>query len=235
MGKGLVKANLGWVAGLLGDYPVSNKHFEQSIKIAKQIGDIYSLAFSLINLSLFTSSQLDFSVALEYIQEAETLMQEAGHKFGIAIALTYRGHIELGLENYNDAKACYQQALEIRQELKQTNLSMEPLAGIAEIEMRTEGAEKAFKTLEKILGFLDSGGSLDGIDQPYRILTTCCRILLELNHSRANQFIQDSYQQLLNQANRIKDKEYRQSFINNVPCHQEMIRLYNLSTHQNSP
>ena len=226
MGEGLVTGNLGWVAGLLGDYSTAREHLEYSIRIGQELGDIYNQATPLVNLSLFASCQNETEVAKSYAQQGLALARETGNKHLEAFAATYLGHAVLATGRMEQARKWYQYGLDIRNELGQQNLAIEPLAGIAEIEYHTQNLSSALEIVEDIIDYLDGGGTLDGIDQPYRIYATSARILLDAHHPRAESFIQEAYTMLQTQAEKIKDEQSRDSFLSNVPFHGEIIRLY---------
>jgi predicted ATPase/class 3 adenylate cyclase len=232
-GEGLVKTNLGWISGLLGDYATSSSYLEEGLKISLGLEDIYNQVFALVNSGLFNCSQHRFEKAIDVLQQALLISGMAGLKPWEAISMTYLGHAFYGQEDLDKALDFYTQSLYLRREIKQTNLTMEPLAGIAEIELRKGNTETAREYLEEILSFLEDGGSLDGIDQPFRVYTACCRMMLELGYPNTGQFIHNSYQILQTQATRITNPESRQSFLSRVPCHQEMTRLYHFAEAQN--
>lgn len=226
LGEGLVNTNLGWLSSLLGDFESARKHLERSMRIAQEIGDIYNQTFSLINLSMVAVCQNDTDIAKSYAQQGLALARDLGHKPGEAFAATFLGHAVLAIERWDQAREWYQHGLDLRNELGQQNFAIEPLAGLAEVAHRTKGPEAASEMVLQILEFLDAGGTLDGIDQPFRIYTTCARVLLEVGHPRAQDFIREAYTLLQNQAAKIKDTKYRESFLMNVPFHDEIIRLY---------
>jgi tetratricopeptide (TPR) repeat protein len=226
MGEGLVSTNLGWLSGLLGNYKAAAEYFAESIRIAKDIGDIYNQGYSLINQGLFACSEMKFDVAIAQLSTALEIMLEYGHTPGEAVAQTYLGHAYLGLGDLNAAKTAYQRGLDLRQEMGTQNLAMEPLAGLAEIAFHAGDLAKAGEITAKIITFLDDGGTLQGIDQPFRIYTACARILLELEDQTAGVMIQNSYQLLQEMAAKITDPQARRSYLTRVPWHLEMEKLY---------
>jgi len=115
--------------------------------------------------------------------------------------------------------------LDMRTALAQENLSMEPLAGLAEVQMIVNGADSATAHTNRILEFLNKGGSLDGIDQPFRIYATCAKILLENKDPHGEAFLLNAHALLLEKASKIKDKQSQASFLSNVPCHLQLAEL----------
>jgi tetratricopeptide (TPR) repeat protein len=233
MGEGLVKTNLGWISGLLGDYATSSSYLEEGLKISLGLEDIYNQVFALVNSGLFKCSQQNFEAAIDVLQQALLISGMAGLKPWEAISMTYLGHAWYGQGDLEKALDFFTQGLYLRREIKQTNLTMEPLAGMAEIELQKGNIEAAREYLEEILSFLDEGGSLDGIDQPFRVYTSCCRMMIKLGHPNTGKFIQNAYQTMQTQANKITNPKSRDSFLTRVPCHQEMTRLYKSAEAQN--
>lgn len=226
LGEGFTTSNLGWIAGQLGNYKTAKTHLEKSIRISQEIGEPYIHAFSLLNLSLFTPLQEEAEAARAYAEDGLALLRETGHKTGEAYALTYLGHALTALGQYEEAKDSYRQAYQIRHELDQVPLSMEPLAGLAEITSRTEGADAALPQVEKISAYLKSGGTLDGIDQPFRIYAICARVLMESPPPAGEKFVQQAYTLLQEKATKIQDAPSRESFLSNVPSHRAITDLY---------
>lgn len=226
MGEGFTTANLGWIAGILGNYTVAKTHLEKSIRISQELGDQYVRAFTLLNLSLFTSPEDEGDLAKSYAQEGLAILKGIGHKPGEAVALTFLGHALTTLGQYEEAQRAYQEALNIRIDLGQENLSMESLAGLAEVQRITKGAHSAAPQVTEILKFLENGGSLDGIDQPFRIYIVCAKVLLENDRSAGEKLILKAYTLLQKSASKIKDEEARKSYLTNVPCHRDLTDLY---------
>lgn len=226
MGEGLTTTNLGWLAGILGNYAAAKNHLENSIRISQEIGDLYIQAFSLVNLSLFTSPEDECELAKTYAQKGLALLHQIGHKPGEAIALTYLGHALTALGEFEEAKSKYQEALTIRETLNQESQSMEPLAGLAEVALRSSGANSALPLVSQITTFLENGGTLDGIDQPFRIYNTCAKVLSEKDPPTGEQFIRRAYAILQEKAGKIQDEHSRESFRSNVPCHRELTNLF---------
>ena len=225
-GKAIVNGNLGWISGLMGNYEESVTHLTQSIEIAKSIGDIGIHSLNLLNLSLFKTAQGDYVNSEKYATEALTTFEEVGHVPGQAFAWTFIGHAQVGDDRLQDAYDSYQQALALYRNLGVKHLSMEPLGGLAEVTRRTKGPHEAMEYVEPILEFLKTEERLTEIDQPFRVYVTCCKVLLALDHPEAVQFFNDAFDLLQEQANNIADDSWRESFLNNVPCHREMTILH---------
>jgi len=225
-GEGLLNTNLGWLAGILGDYPASIDFLKKSYRILREISHGYGEAMALFNLSLFTGVQGNYALAKSYAEESITLVNEIQYRSGEAIGLTFLGHALTGLGALSEAKTAYQKALELRECMELSNLCCEPLAGLARIGLLESDLPAAEQNAIKILAHLDQGGALDGIDHPNFVRLICYKVLDALNDPRSSAFLEEMYSSLQEQAARIQDDTLRQSFLNNVPWHQEIIQHY---------
>jgi predicted ATPase/class 3 adenylate cyclase len=221
-GEGLVLVNLGWVASLQGDYTAAESSYHQAGLIAREVEDRYQEAYVAINLCASILAQGDYHRALAHARQGLELAREVGDRSGEAWAVTFLGHICYELGELEKALAEYQQALEIRRSLNQPNLAAEPLAGLARIALVREDLQAARERVEEILGYLEAGGSLEGAEEPLRVLMTCYRVLQAVQDSRAGDILEDAYQMLGERADRIPDENLRRKFLENIPHHQEI-------------
>lgn len=225
-GEGLLTLNLGWLAGIMGDYPSSREFLTKSHRILKEIGDGYGEATSLFNLSLFTGVEGDHPLARTYAEESIARAREIHYRAGEAIGLTFLGHALTGLGELAQAKTAYQDALEIRQCMEQSNLCCEPMAGLAKIGLLESDLVSAKESADRILGHLAQGGTLEGVDHPNFVRLVCYQVLLAMEDSRAQPFLEEACTGLYEQAEKIQDESLRQSFLKNVPWHQAIIQEY---------
>lgn len=105
---------------------------------------------------------------------------------------------------------------------------MEPLAGLVETALCMRDLETAARETEKILAYLEDGGSLDGSDQPLRVYYACYQFLDQQKDPRAQHVLQIANQILESQVSKIKDEHSRQMFIENYPWRRA---LYNANHH----
>ena len=225
-GEGILTLNLGWLAGIMGDYPAASEFLTKSHRIMREVGDSQGEANSLNNLSLFTGVQGEHSLAKTYADDGIASSQEIQYRAGEAIGLTFLGHALTGQGALAEAKTAYQKALDIRQGMEQVNLCCEPMAGLARIGLLESDLTSAEKSAARILQHLAQGGTLDGIDHPNFVRLICYKVLRALEDSRAQPFLEETFTALQAQAAKIQDETLRQSFLNNVPWHQQIIQEY---------
>ena len=209
--------NLGWAAGMLGDFVSARTYNERALLIAREVGNLYQETYTRINLSAVTGIDGDAQASLEYAQSAQELAIKAGELSGEAWALMYKGYALLTLGDWAGAKESFQQSVFIRNALGQPGLAMEPLAGLIEVALRVNDLTTALAIAEKILGHFESGGTLEGTEEPLRIYLACVTALKQSNDPRAEAVLQAAAQFLKEQLSKIHSSDIRHSYVENVP------------------
>jgi class 3 adenylate cyclase/tetratricopeptide (TPR) repeat protein len=214
--------NLADVALYLGDHQSARNYTEQAIKLARQIGNKLSESWSLASQSLLLHQNLDDEAAYEYSQRALAIAADVGARHEQARAYTFSGHASIGLGQLSEAVESYERALALRRELGQQNLEMEALAGLARVLLAQNKIDEARTHVETILLYLTTG-NLNGTDEPIRVYLTCYYALKAAGDPRAEKTLITAYNFLQERAERIQDDALRQSFMEKVPAHRELI------------
>lgn len=225
-GEGLVLGNLGWIASVQGDYSTADKSYLQNQGIAREISDRYQEAYAAINLCTSKLAQGDFASANDFAEQGLEISRETGDRSGEAWSLTFLGHVRFELNDLALAEKAYQDSLGIRWELTQSNLAMEPLAGLARVSLKQNKLPAAQEFIEEILSHLDGGGSLDGAEEPLRVWLTCYQVLKAVDDPRADSILETTYHQLQARANELSDESLRRSFLENIPHHVELLTAW---------
>jgi adenylate cyclase len=221
-GEAFTLNNLGDIPFRQGDYAGARAHYQQALEICRELGLRPQECLVLNNLGQLHRQTGNSESAREYTQQALLMAQELGDRRVQSYALTYLGHILTDLEDLMGATSVYRQALDILKELKQTNRSMEPLAGLAQVSLARGELDQAQKYCERILGHLASG-NLDGIDDPFWIYLTCYRVLRADQDHRAAEVLEAAFQLLQERAAKIENEELRRSFLESVAAHREIV------------
>jgi predicted ATPase len=226
VGESYALGNLGWVTSMQGNYNESQAFQENSLIISRETGNRYQEAYTLINLSAMLIAQEKYSEALTAAIQALEISNKIKELTAEAWSLTYLGHSNLGLGNYQEATNAYQKALDIHYLQKQQSLAMEPLAGLAQVELDNSNLVDAKSHAEKILAHLTEGGNLEGTEEPLRIYLTVYLVLIANNDSRAEKILKSAYSLLQEQVSKIHEQTYQDMFIQNVPWRREIERLW---------
>lgn len=214
--------NLGWAASIQGDFVQARKYFEEALTIARESGNLPQEAIILINLGAMRVTEGNYSKALTHVEQGLNMFKKIGDRSAEAWSLTYLGHANLGSSDFKKAMAAYQKALEIRRSLEQHSLAMEPLAGMAQVELTKGNVAAALIFVKEILLHLTEGGNLEGTEEPLRIYLTVYLTLVKNHDPHANQVLKDAHSLLREQAMKIKEQTHKDMFIQNVPWRREI-------------
>ncbi len=78
---------LGLVAMAQDDYPAAHSLIEESLALSSALGDTWSIAYALVDLSNPIRIQGEYTKARSLAQEALLLFRKLGDKRGVAYAL----------------------------------------------------------------------------------------------------------------------------------------------------
>ncbi len=231
-GESLVLFNLGEVALIQGDYTGAQQDYEQALRLCRAIGHRQQESWTLAKLGLLFHHLNDDATARDYSRQALQMAQELNDRNLQALALTHLGHALVALEQLADATAAYRQALELRQALEQPNQALEPLAGLARVALIQGDQAQASRYATDLLHHLERG-SVDGTDEPFRIYLTCYEVLQAQNDPQAAALLEQAYQLLREQAERLDDAAAQQAFLEQVPTHRALVAAWQQVQQQN--
>jgi tetratricopeptide (TPR) repeat protein len=215
--------NLGWISGLLGEHDKAITYTQDNIIIAQEISNPYNETYGLINLSAYAGITGDQETAHQSAKEALLLARQIGDRSAEAWALTNLGHSHLAARLLSKAADAYQEAFDIRQELKQPLLATEPAAGLARVYLEQADTESAQQSIQAILPFTQKENGLDGTDDPIKVYLACYLVLKLENKTDADIVLEKAYQLLQNRAANIENPDTQYSFLNNIPHHREIL------------
>jgi tetratricopeptide (TPR) repeat protein len=211
----------------MGDYHQAREYVEQGLRIAREVGNPYYETYALINLSAFTGILGEPEIAHRYAEGALELASKLGDRSAEAWAHTYLGHSLLALAHLADAQRAYHAALDIRRELNQAALAIEPASGLAQALLAGGDVASALESLAEPLDRIEAGDLLDGCDEPIRVFSVCYAVLYAYgDQPRARLILQKAYQFLQSRAERIPDGPARQAYLNNNPHHRLILDAY---------
>lgn len=215
--EGITLSNLGWTAGMQGDFDAARSYHQRSLLIAREVGNLYHETYTLINLSALTSCCGEAEQSLEYARSARQLSVRSGERSGEAWSWMYEGYALLDLDRLEEAREAFQQSAAIREELVQPALMMEPIAGLIHLALKEGDRESAFHHAERILSHLADGGTLDGVEEPLRVYHACHQALEQNGDPRAGVMLRQAAQLLEAQTAIIQDDKTRRMYVENVP------------------
>jgi DNA-binding SARP family transcriptional activator/predicted ATPase len=224
--ESVILRNLGDLACAQGDYARARARFEQSLHCCRQSGDRRGESETMAFLGLLSHHLGDDAAACETCRQAVSIAQSVGARYEEGLALTCLGHALMGLGRLAEAADAYWQAQAIQQELGQSNMAMEPLAGLARVALAEGNPAQALAYVEQILSHLVEHHTLDGAEEPFLVYLTCYRVLLAHQDPRAGDVLSAAYTLLQERAAKIEDKERRRSFLEQVPAHRQILEAW---------
>jgi class 3 adenylate cyclase/Tfp pilus assembly protein PilF len=216
-GEGLMLSNLGWVAGMQGDFAASRNYQMQGLDIAREVGNPYQEAYTLINLSASTAIQGDAAGALGYALQGYELCRKIGERSGEGWALLNMGHAYMLAEELEQASQAYESCLEIREELRQSNLSAEALAGLLQISLYKDEVPFLVQRADAILAIMEKDKEFAGSEEPLRVYYTLYQALSKMKDPRSGIVLRNAIQLLDAQVSKFKDEHAQSMYVENVP------------------
>lgn len=223
--EGWALHTLGRAGVRLGSYALALSRYEQALAIGRELGDRQLEAAVLLGLSRLAHDAGDDRLARDYARQSLIITQEIGELVDMAYAQTVLARALAAQGELDEAGTLFRQAVDLRRRLGQHNLAMESQAGLAEIAMARGDLAQALACIEEILAHTESG-TLDGTDEPLRIMLTCYRVLETVHDARAPRALIAAHGLLQQQAARIGSAEMRRYFLEEVPLHRQIITAY---------
>jgi tetratricopeptide (TPR) repeat protein len=221
-----VLSNLGVTLTLLGDYQTARGNFQYGLDNSHEMGNQVYAGVDLINLGWVCSAEGKWESAREHLDADLEILRQADHFEGIAEGLIWLGHAYLGLEQPERASDAYQESLELRRTLNQTDLAMGALAGLVRSALVQGDLRIATDQVSEIMTYLENGGTLEGTWEPLRIYLTCIQVLEQVEDYRAEKILEEAYQFLQQRAALISNEDDRRSYLENVPWNREIKELW---------
>jgi predicted ATPase len=107
----------GWLAWAEGDYQAASPRAEESLSIARELGDKGAIGYAEELLGLVRMGQRNGAAALPLLEESRTLYKELGDRSGEAILLYYLGMATYFSGDRAGARAHYEESLRLFREL----------------------------------------------------------------------------------------------------------------------
>jgi tetratricopeptide (TPR) repeat protein/class 3 adenylate cyclase len=221
-GESVALVNLGSDALIQGDYFAARAYQEQAISLQRENGDRQGECIALDNLSLIYHHLGEHRKALDTAKQAQKVMIDQGLRHLQGYALMHQGHALFGLGEYEEAISTYQKALELRLELGEANLAAESRAGLARVYQQQGKIVSALAQAIEIYNFLQTG-SVDGMVEPFFVYLVLYQVFHAAGDYRATFILKEGYERLQARADKIPDPALRQSFMQNVSAHREIL------------
>jgi len=201
----------------VGDYTVAKSYFEEALSLSRIIAHRSSESIVLLNLAAIANLQNDYTMAIEFSNSSIAISSQSSMRDLEAAALLQLGLAKIELDEMEKARTALERSRNLFEENFGIHLTMEPIAGLAYLAFREGNIKAAIEHVEKVLQYLENGGSLDGTEEPLRIRWTIYEVLQQSGDSRAHALLAETHRQLNERADKISDVNSRHIFLENVP------------------
>jgi len=149
----------GQYAYFRGAHQEAQGYLEESLAIARELGDKRRVVAALQPLGLAHLSGGELATARRYLEEAVTLATELNEPREIATASNQLGQLLRVEGDLERAEALYQRALKISRELGDQESAAAGLLNLAMVAISRRAADEARRLLREVLAIIDETGS----------------------------------------------------------------------------
>jgi len=226
LGEAIGLSNLGYNYVLLGQYHVAIQTLEEALCLCNIIEDQRTSAYTQLNLALARYRSGEYSTARDLLLKTFSSLESLGDMFGIAAGHSYLGLVYEANGNLQEAQVEYQDAVDMFHKIGAISYANDALTGLARCSMASGDLNKAEGYISRVCDYLKTNGAV-GMELPIWSYKTCAEIYYAINMTdRALQAIKDGYNELIDRADLISDREWREAFLMNVPDHKAIINLW---------
>ena len=224
-GEANALGNLGRTMVFYGAYAEAYPLLAESLKIRRDIGSKKMSAHSLSDLGLVTTYLAEYEQAQIYLAEALAVAQALNSLVQESDCLFFLGHLAQCQSRLQEAQDYYRQADRLFCEV-QPHFVRQSQAALAQVSVALGQNPEPY--LSEMLDQLAQDPILAGTELPGQIYLNLFRALEEMNDTRADDVLRQAYQFLREMTGNIQDVAIRQSSLERVKEHQEIIRLHRM-------
>jgi len=215
----LINLGSGWLE--LGMRIESRRHLEEGLEMARDVGDRATECYPLLRLSVLALHDGDAATALAQACSSLAIAAEIEDALLEANALCRVGDAELALGRLDEAAASFARAHSAAAVLKHVRRH-DAAAGMARVALARGEPAQSLAPVQALLNHACAGGSLQGTDSRI-IRLTCHRVLKQAGDARATEMLAAAHDELQARAAGIADAALRDSFLNNIREHRDIV------------
>jgi tetratricopeptide (TPR) repeat protein len=224
-GDGFCHFFLAHISCAVGNYVAARGYFKRALQIGREIEERMLQWYSLTGLAQTTLHLGDYADAREYTEKALSIVREVGSAGDVSRILNSLGELHRAQGRLDMANDCFEEALRLARQIENPRRVAPSLAGLADAALALGDPIRAQAHAAEILTHLQAGLALPFWGRPFWIRLTCYRVFQASGDPRAVDFLQQTYDLLMEYADGIGDEAMRNSFLENVPWHREIVAL----------
>ena len=205
---------------LLGGPRQARSLLEENLRLCSEVSNRGAEASARIGLGQALLAMGEPAAALDAAQAARKLAGEIGDRFYETRSLVLMGEAHADLGEWEAARGLLASARDHCDAIGMRTAAMEPMGGLARVALANAEPGAAMEQVQAILDRVDVGG---GWDTDFSVRLTCWRVLTADGDPRAADILASACADLQVLADKIHDPLQRQSFLDNVPAHRQLL------------
>ncbi len=208
----------------LGELTRARTCLQQGLELTQEIGDDAGRAYILANLGLVTCDLGELAKAESLLKEGLTLAQAQDDKNLVAYFFSHLGDTSLLARQLQQALLYAEKALTLRRELDLQLWTTADLIILAKVYLATGNEAQALDYAQRALTILDECGG-EGPEFPQRDYFACYQVFrASKQEALAYRALESAYKLIAIRAGGINDPALRQSFLEQVPAHRDIVQ-----------
>ncbi len=224
-GETIVLNNLGYYTVVMGLPEQGREALQRALLIAQKIGFTKTIIYSQLNLGLAHLRLGDGSAARQVLEQALTGAAGVDH-FAFAVASTYLGLVAEATGEPAAARQHFAEAWQRLDALDMPGNGQDALAGLARSSLSVGEAAQALEYTRGVWEYLVENGA-QALEFPILAYQTCAQVFAAAGDPASGEnAIRRGCQELQERAGKISDPAWREAFLENIPEHKVMARLW---------
>jgi tetratricopeptide (TPR) repeat protein len=225
-GEAFGLGNLGFNYHQLGQFEKGRNALERALKLNEELGARQNRAYNLLNLGLSNWRIGDLDAALSKLEVALTEFEAIGDSLGLGYSHLYKAFALEAIGDCQGARDSHHNAKKFLSELELHGNSQDAQAGMARCALEGDQLEEAQEYVTELWEYLNHSEEKN-MELPVWAYLTCASVYeASGDEAKARAAIKGGHQQLMSLADKIGDPEWRKSFLENVPEHRELLKLW---------
>ncbi|MEM7531568.1 MAG: tetratricopeptide repeat protein [Chloroflexota bacterium] len=223
--KGVFFVLIGIIFNRVGQYATAQTYIEEAMAAFQQ-ADMTEWAGAALRYSgEYFLAQQEFGQAQDHFQQALAMSRTMSDNERVVDALTRLGWLAYKRGDHEQMLAHYQELSTLAQKRRASYYLAESQVGIALAHVLAKH-EWIEVDITPTIDYIENEPNLLIPDYPFRLHLLCHHLLTLMNEPYADTLLRIAHAQLQDLASLIEDETWQQSYLENVPEHREVGRLY---------
>lgn len=219
-----ILVNLGDEYRILGLYDLAQDTLEQALKANEAIGARRERGYTLSNLGFLRAEQGQPEAARVLLEEGLAEAQSVGDGRLQADVYKALAYVRERLGDPIGAVRAFEECKRYAERLQAVPLAMEATAGLARLALKANELGVTQSLAQTVWNYVGEHG-MDSL--PFEAHLACAEVFTALGDlSAARGTVEGGYRELIARSYKIKEPEWRRSFLENVPEHKRLLGLW---------